>query len=125
MYLQIPSKSRLRRARNRLKKDEDVIQQNLGSFQLPTQLGREHHAGSRAYHPAAPATSKPMVPWAALGAAAVLVVLMLGVSSQYLARFQKPYSFEAESEPTIEIVDTPIILDIVAKTRCEKPSRTD
>ena len=30
---------------------------------------------------------------------------MLGVSNQYLARFQKPYSFEAESEPTIEIID--------------------
>ena len=29
--------------------------------------------------------------------------------------FQKPYSFEAHSEPTIEIVDTPIILDITAK----------
>ena len=40
---------------------------------------------------------------------------MLGVSSHYLARFQQPYSFEAESEPTIEIVDTPIVLDIVAK----------
>ena len=32
-----------------------------------------------------------------------------------LLGFQKPYSFEAESEPTIEIVDAPIILDIAAK----------
>ena len=40
---------------------------------------------------------------------------MLGASNQYLARFQKPYSFEAESEPTIEIVDAPIVLDIVSK----------
>ena len=31
-------KSRLSRARNRLKKEEDMIQQNLGSFQLPAQL---------------------------------------------------------------------------------------
>ena len=29
--------------------------------------------------------------------------------------FQKPYSFEAQSEPTIEIVDTAIVLDIASK----------
>ena len=55
------------------------------------------------------------MPWAAFGTAVVFVILMLGVSNQYLARFQKPYSFEAESEPTIEIVDAPIVLDTVSK----------
>ena len=50
-----------------------------------------------------PPVSKPLLPWAAFGAAAVLIVLLLGTSDQYLARFQKPYSFEAQSEPTIEI----------------------
>ena len=108
-------KSRLSRARNRLREEEDIIRENHGSFQLPDQLAENIMREVARITPAAPATSKPMVPWAALGVAAVLVILMLGVSSQYLARFQKPYSFEAESEPTIEIVDTPIILDIVAK----------
>ena len=108
-------KSRLSRARNRLRKEEDVIQQNLASFQLPNQLTENIVQEISRITPIAPTTSKPMVPWAVLGAAAVLVILMFGVSSQYLARFQKPYSFEAESEPTIEIVDTPIILDIVSK----------
>ena len=42
-------------------------------------------------------------------------MLLLGVSNQYLTRFQQPYSFEAQSEPTIEIVDAPITLDIDAK----------
>ena len=65
--------------------------------------------------PIAPPVGKPLLPWAALGTAAVLIILLLGASNQYLARFQKPYSFEAQSEPTIEIVDTPIILDIAAK----------
>ena len=108
-------KSRLSRARNRLRKQEDVIQDNLGSFQLPNQLTENIVREISRITPITPTTSKPMVPWAALGAAAVLVILMLGVSSQYLARFQQPYSFDAESEPTIEIVDTPIILDVVAK----------
>ena len=42
-------------------------------------------------------------------------MLLLGVSNQYLLRFQRPYSFEAQSEPTIEIIDTPVVLDIEAK----------
>ena len=108
-------KSRLSRARNRLRKEEDVIRENLGSFQLPNQVVEHIMREVSRLTPAAPATSKPMVPWAALGAAAVLVILMLGVSSQYLARFQKPYSFEALSEPTVEIVDAPIAIDIVSK----------
>ena len=108
-------KSRLSRARNRLRKQEDVIRENLGSFQLPNQLTEHIMREVSRITPAAPATSKPMVPWAALGAATVLVILMLGVGSQYLARFQKPYSFEALSEPTVEIVDAPITIDIVSK----------
>ena len=108
-------KSRLNRARNRLRKQEDVIRENLGSFQLPNQLAEHIMREVSRITPAAPATSKPMVPWAALGAAAVLVILMLGVGSQYLARFQKPYSFDALSEPTVEIIDAPIVIDTISK----------
>ena len=62
-----------------------------------------------------PPVGKPLLPWAAFGTAAVLVLLLLGASERYLVRFQKPYSFEAASEPTIEIVDTPIVLDMDSK----------
>ena len=41
--------------------------------------------------------------------------MLLGASDRYLTRFQKPYSFDAASEPTIEIVDAPIVLDIQSK----------
>ena len=108
-------KSRLRRARNRLKKEEGIIRENLSSFQLTNQLTENIMRDVSRLTPAAPATSKPMVPWAAVGAATVLIVLMLGVSNQYLARFQQPYSFEALSEPTIEIIDAPIVIDSVSK----------
>ena len=113
-------KSRLRRARNRLKKEEGIIRENLGSFQLTNQLTENIMREVSRLTPAAPATSKPMVPWAALGAAAVLVMLMLGASNQYLARFQQPYSFEARSEPTIEIVEAPIVIDILSKPTLRK-----
>ena len=75
-------KSRLRRARNRLKKEEGIIRENLGSFQLTNQLTENIMRDVSRLTPAAPATSKPMVPWAAVGADAVLVLLMLGVSNQ-------------------------------------------
>ena len=113
-------KSRLRRARNRLKKEEGIIRENLGSFQLTNQLTENIMRDVSRLTPAAPATSKPMVPWAAVGAAAVLVLLMLGASNQYLARFQQPYSFEARSEPTIEIVEAPIVIDILSKPTLRK-----
>ena len=108
-------KSRLSRARNRLKREEGIIRENLGSFQLTNQLTENIMREVARITPVAPATSKPLVPWAALGVTAVVVILMLGVSSQYLARFQKPYSLEALSEPTIEIVDAPIVIDSVSK----------
>ena len=62
-----------------------------------------------------PSVGKPLLPWVAFGTATLLTVLLLGASNQYLARFQKPYSFEAQSEPTIEIVDTAIVLNIDSK----------
>ena len=109
--------SRLRRAKKRLQqKEELLIQEILGSVQLPVSLiesiGRQV-ANMQPIPP--PPIGKPLVPWMALGTAAVLVMLALGVGNQYLAHYQRPYSFEAESEPTIEIVDAPIVLDIDAK----------
>ena len=109
-------KSRLRRGRKRLQEDEELmIQEVFGGVQIPASLGenvmRQVSEINRAPIPA----SKPFLPWIALGTAALLMALLLGASNRYLTRFQKPYSFEAQSEPTIEIVDAPIILDIAAK----------
>ena len=109
--------SRLRRARARLQEREELlIQEMLGSVQLPVNL-IENIARQVANIKPTPATpiGKPLVPWTALGTAAVLIIFGLGVGNQYLAHYQKPYSFEADFEPTIEIVDAPIVLDIDAK----------
>ena len=65
--------------------------------------------------PTPPPPVRPVLPWAAFGTAAVLILLMLGASNRYLTRFQKPYSFEAASEPTIKIIDATIVLDTDAK----------
>ncbi len=110
-------KSRLRRGRERLqeRQEELFVSETLGSIPFPAQVTERIMQEVADMKPIPPPVGKPLLPWAACGTAAVLVILLLGMSNAYLARFQKPYSFEAQSEPTIEIIDTPIILDIAAK----------
>ncbi|MDE0325248.1 MAG: sigma-70 family RNA polymerase sigma factor [Candidatus Poribacteria bacterium] len=108
--------SRLHRARKRLQeKDELLISEVLGGVQLPTNLIESVMQQVADMKPTGTPIAKPLLPWAAFGAATVLIMLLLGASNQYLARFQQPYSFEAESELIIEIVDAPIVLDTNAK----------
>ena len=108
--------SRLRRARERLKQKEDLfVQEFLGGVQLSASLKPNIMRQVADLQPTPPPPVRPLLPWAAFGTAAVLILLMLGASNRYLTRFQKPYSFEAASEPTIKIIDTDIVLDIDAK----------
>ena len=108
--------SRLHRARKRLQaKDELLISEVLGGVQLPASLMENITRQVANIKPAPSPAGKPLLPWAAFGAATVLMILLLGASNQYLARFQKPYSFEAQSEPTIEIIDAFVVVDIDAK----------
>ena len=110
-------KSRLRRGRERLqeRQEELFVSETLGSIAFPAQVTERIMQEVADIKPTPSPAGKPLLPWAAFGTAVVLVISLLAASNQYLARFQKPYSFEAESEPTIEIIDTPIMLDIVAK----------
>ena len=110
-------KSRLRRGRKRLQEQQEelLVRETLGSIPFPAQVTERIMQEVANIKPTPSPTGKPLLPWAALGTATVLIILMLGASNQYLARFQKPYSFEAQSEPTIEIIDTPIVLDIREK----------
>ena len=108
--------SRLQRARERLQaSDERLINETLGGWQLSGNLLENIMRQVADIKPVSPPTGKPLVPWMALGTATVLIILLLGASHQYLARFQRPYSFEAQSEPTIEIIEAPVVLETVAK----------
>ena len=109
-------KSRLRRARKRLQEEGEIlIRETLNGVQLSDNVIENvmRHIADLNPTPAPPA-KKPLLPWAAFGAAVVLVILF-GMGSQYLIRFQQPYSFDAQSEPTIEIIDTPVIQNIISK----------
>ena len=109
--------SRLQRARKRLAQEEELlVQEVLGGVHISTDLTQNIMRQVAEIRPTPPPAGKPLLPWMAFGTAAVLsLLLMLGMSNQYLLRFQKPYSFEALSEPTIEIIDTPITLAIDSK----------
>ena len=108
-------KSRIRRARARLQAEEHLISETLGSVQMPADFIERIMRQVADIKPAPPQVGKPLLPWAAFGTAAVFILLMLGVGSQYLARFQKPYNLNAQSETTVEIIDAPIVLDTQAE----------
>ncbi|MYC77375.1 sigma-70 family RNA polymerase sigma factor [Candidatus Poribacteria bacterium] len=108
--------SRLRRARERLQKDQErLVQEVLGGVQLSSNLTENIMRQIADVKPIPPPVAKPLLPWGAFGIATLLVALLLGATGQYLVRFQRPYSFDAVSEPTIEIIDTFIVLDVDSK----------
>ena len=109
-------KSRLHRARQRLKKEEPMIREALGNFQITPNLTENIMREISRLKPVAPSNGKPLVPWGTIAVSTVAVIfLMLGVSTEYLSRFQKPYSFDAVSEMTVDIIETPVVLDIESK----------
>ncbi len=106
-------KSRLSRARQRLKKEEPLIQEALGTFQISPNLTQNivqavKEKGS-SIKPVQPKGSKPLVPWAAVASTAIVAILILGMGNEYIGRFQQPYSLEATSEMKVDIVEAPMI----------------
>ena len=108
-------KSRLRRARHRLQKEEPMIREALEHFQIAPNLTENIMREISRLKPVAPSGSKPLVPWAIGVSTLAVVLLMLGIGSQYLSRFQKPYSFDAPSEMTVELIEAPVVLNLEAK----------
>ena len=108
-------KSRLRRARERLKSEEYVIHETLGSVPLSPNLTENIMRNIDPVQQPSPSGGKPLLPLAALGASAILVILLMDASRQITNNFQQPYSLDAESERTIEIIDVPIVLNSQSK----------
>jgi len=108
--------NRLYRARKRLKAQEErLVQEVLSSVQIPASIKQNIMRQTADIKLTPSPASKPLSPWIAFGTAVVLVALLIGVSNQHLIRFQRPYSFEAASEPTVEIIEAPIVLDTTIK----------
>ncbi|MDE0638080.1 MAG: sigma-70 family RNA polymerase sigma factor [Candidatus Poribacteria bacterium] len=108
-------KLRLHRARQRLKKEEPMIREALSNFQLSPNLTENIMRKIDRIKPAAPSGSKPLMPWVIGASGIALIVLMLGIGSQDLSRFQQPYSLDAQSEMAVELMDAPVVLNVEAK----------
>ena len=99
-------KSRLHRARKRLKKEEHMVREVLDSFQLSSTLVENILREIAHIKPTASTGQKPWLPWAVATSTTIFVILLMGSGTQYLSRFQQPYSLNARSETTVELVDT-------------------
>ncbi len=108
-------KSRLSRARRRLKKEEPMIREALENFQITPNLTENIMREISRLKPIAPPGSKPFVPWAVGVSTLAVIFLMLGIGSQYLSRFQKPYNFDATSEMTVELIEAPVVLNLESR----------
>ena len=109
-------KSRLRRAQQRLKREEPMIRAALENFKIAPNLTENVMQEIARIKPTAPSSGKPFMPWAVAASTAVIVLLMLGIGNQQSAiRFQQPYSLEAASEMTVELIDAPFLLKRAAK----------
>ena len=108
-------KSRLRRARNRLKKEEPMIREAISNFQISPNLTENIMKEITRIKLTPPVNSKPVIPWVIGVSSAVLMVIILGIRSQYVSHFQKPYSLDAQSEMAVDIVDAPIVQDFETK----------
>ncbi len=113
-------KSRLRRARKRLQKEEPMIRETLGNVKLPANFVDSIMKMIEKTTPTPTPNSQPLIPWAAFGTAVLLVILLMGTSSQYISSFQQPYSLESQSETAIKIVDASVVLDIQTKPELQK-----
>lgn len=109
-------RSRLRRAQQRLRKEEPMIREALDYFQITPHLTENIMREIARMKPAASSGSKPLVPWAIPISTVAVVILMLGVGGdQYLSRVQKPYNFEAASEMTVELIEAPVVLNLESR----------
>ena len=109
-------RSRLHRARERLGKEEAVIQEVIDNFQLSPHLTETIMREIARIKPTSPSVSKPWLPWGLSFASTFLVILMMGFGTRALSRFQQPYSLDATSEMTVELVDAPVVLELARKS---------
>ena len=109
-------RSRLHRARERLEKEESIIQEVLGNFQMSANLTENIMQEIARLKPASPSTSKPWMPWGLSFASTFLVILILGFGTRALSRFQQPYNLAATSEMTIELIEAPVVRALERKS---------
>ena len=102
-------KNRLYRARQFLKKEENMVREALENFQITPTLTKDIMQEISRINPTTPSGSKPFIPWIAAATSAVFIMIMLGIGSQLFSQFQKPYSIDSQAEMSVELVNAPMV----------------
>ena len=96
-------KSRLQRARKRLQmyNEERLVRETFGSVQLPANLIENimRQVGDLKLTP--PQVGKPLLPWAAFGAAVLLISLMLGTHHQMGSNWRSQQKLSTSVSETV------------------------
>ncbi|MCG9128185.1 sigma-70 family RNA polymerase sigma factor [Candidatus Poribacteria bacterium] len=118
-------KSRLRRAQQRLQKEEWIIMEALDNFQISPILTENIMSEISRTKVSTPNSGKPLIPWAFVASTIAVVLLILGFGNhRNLAHVRQPYSLDATAEMSVEIVDTPIVADLESKTVIQSQVRS-
>lgn len=114
-------KSRLRRARQRLKREEPMIREALEHFKITPNLTENIMREVSQTKPNTPSGSKPFVPWLIAASTMVVVLLMLGIgNNRFFAHYQKPYDLATNSEMTVDIVEAPVMANLVLEPNLQR-----
>ena len=103
-----------------------MIREALDHFQITPHLTENIMREISRTKPVAPSGSKPFLPWAIAVSTITVVFLMLGMSAINTSRVSSsPYSFDATSEMTVDIIEAPLVLNLASKPECaERNSET-
>ena len=115
-------KSRLRRAQQRLQKEETMIREALDNFKITPNLTENIMQKISRIKPTTPSSNKPLIPWTVAASTLAVVLFMLGFGNHYLGIFQKPYSLDANAEMTVDIVDAAIVANLDSKPKFTLPN---
>lgn len=111
-------KSRLTRARNRLKNDETLFQDTFSSVQLSHNLSESISNKIKKISHNTPNHFKPL-PWGIVATSTIIMILLFGIGNQLISPYQNPYNVEAQSESLIEIVEAPRVQDIMPQPKIQ------
>lgn len=111
-------KSRLSRARNRLKNEEALIQDTFESIHLSDNFSETVIKQIEKIHPNSSNHFNPM-PWGIVATSTLILIFLFGMGNQLITPYQNPYNVEAQSESSIEIVDAPRVQDILPQPKIQ------
>ena len=93
-------KSRLRRAQQRLKREEPMVQEALSGFQIAPNFTENVMREISRITPTPPAGgSQPFVPWAIAASIFVVMLLVLGIGYKYSDRFERRFGSGGDPVP--------------------------